>query len=208
MEEEKNEFFKNWFLKFKKNYKFIFFSVLFFILVVLIDHLAGTYVTEKGSASVTDIILSNFGPYNLSFLFVYYWLFVLSVFVLYPLIFKIKSFHKVFNQLSFLIILRSFFISLTHLKASSSIIPISYPFFLNFFAFQNDLFFSGHVAIPFLAFLIYKKDKIRWFFLASSILLGIVSLLMHQHYTIDVLSAFFITYGSFKMVRYLFPKLF
>ena len=42
--------------------------------------------------------------------------------------------------------------------------------------------------------------------LALSILMGTVVLLMHVHYTIDVLSAFFITFGTFKIGEWFFSK--
>ena len=58
-----------------------------------------------------------------------------------------------------------------------------------------------------MAFLVFKDSKIRWFFFAMSIILGITSLLMHRHYTIDVLSAFFITYGVYKIGKRMFREI-
>lgn len=69
-------------------------------------------------------------------------------------------------------------------------------FLSNFITFQYGLFPSGHIAIPFLFFLMsYKKSKISWFFLYSSFLVFIFLILSKQHYTIDIISSLFIVYS-------------
>ena len=73
--------------------------------------------------------------------------------------------------------------------------------------FRNDLFFSGHTAFPFLAFLIFRDSWIRWVFLAGSLVQGTTVLLMHVHYSIDVVAAFFIAYGSYSICRKIFHPL-
>lgn len=64
----------------------------------------------------------------------------------------------------------------------------------------RDLFFSGHTASLFLLFLIFLKNKIKYFYLVSTILVGIALILQHVHYSIDVLSAPFFAYGSYRLV--------
>lgn len=196
---------KSWRNELSLYYKSILFSVFLLILATTINYNAGVYVTEKGSAIASDFILTHIGPYDLSFLFIYGWLIVIAVMLLYPIIFRVGIFHKVLGQFSFLIILRSFFITLTHLKTPADAIGHAFPGAINLLAFQNDLFFSGHTAVPFLGFLIYKDHPIRWFFLAASIILAATVLLMHQHYSIDVFSAYFITYGSYKIAQFFSP---
>ncbi|MBD3360385.1 hypothetical protein GF366_01130, partial [Candidatus Peregrinibacteria bacterium] len=74
--------------------------------------------------------------------------------------------------------------------------------------FENDLFFSGHTAVPFLAFLVFKESKIfKWVMFAGSILMAITVLLMHVHYSIDVFAAFFITYGIYSISNKIFRDL-
>jgi membrane-associated phospholipid phosphatase len=72
----------------------------------------------------------------------------------------------------------------------------------------NDLFFSGHTGLPFLlALMFWKHDPTsRTIFLGFSILFATVVLMGHIHYSIDVLSAFFITYGIFHICKFLFKK--
>lgn len=204
-DKEKVSWIKKWKSEIAKHYKSIIFSVFLLVIAAVIDYNAGVYVTQNGSSVVSDFILSYIGPYNLSFLFVYGWLIIVGIFIVYPIIYKVSIFHKVLGQFSFLIILRSFFMTLTHLKTPLDAIGPSFPGSFNFLVFQNDLFFSGHTAVPFLAFLVYRGNPIRWFFLAASVVMAITVLLMHQHYSIDVFSAYFITYGSYKIAQFFSP---
>ena len=71
----------------------------------------------------------------------------------------------------------------------------------------DDLFFSGHTGFPFLMSLLFWKEKpLRFIFLALTLLFGGAALLGHLHYSIDVFSALFITYGIFNISRWLFKK--
>ena len=71
----------------------------------------------------------------------------------------------------------------------------------------GDLFFSSHTGLPFLAALLFWEHKIyRYIFLALSLIFGAVVLLGHLHYSIDVFSAFFITYGIYHISRTFFKK--
>jgi hypothetical protein len=94
----------------------------------------------------------------------------------------------------------------THLQSPADAIPISFPWIFKGLSFKNDMFFSGHTAIPFLGFLLFKNSKIRFLFLAGSVFLGTAALLMHEHYSIDVFSAFFITYCSYKIGWFFIKK--
>lgn len=199
------EWVDKWKSEIKFYYKSIIFSIFLLVLATVINYSAGVYVTNRGSAAVSDLILDNIGPYDLSFLFVYGWFFLVGLLIIYPVFFKVGLFHRVLGQFSFLIILRSFFIILTHLKTPLDAIYGNFPEAINVLVFQNDLFFSGHVAVSFLGFLMYKGHKIRWLFLTGSILMAATVLLMHQHYSIDVFAAYFIAYGSYHIARFFSP---
>ena len=97
---------------------------------------------------------------------------------------------------------------LTHFGApQGAISPPGFPGIVSALSFRQDYFFSGHVAFPFLCFLLFKESRIRWFFLASSIVMGVVVLLGHLHYSIDVFAAFFITYASYRIGGLVFSLL-
>ncbi len=190
----------NWQKNIKDNALKISLSLILLIFALYFNHISSNYTTRVGSSSTTDIILDNIGPYNLSFIFIWFSVIVVVLFFGYPLIFNPKKLHYSITMFSFFYIVRSIFISFTHLKAPVDAVVTNFPFFLKELNFSNDLFFSGHTGLPFLGFLIFEENKLlRYFMLFSSILLGITVLLMHVHYSIDVFSAFFITYGIYKI---------
>jgi len=185
----------------------IFFSLIFLAVALVLNYTAGAYVSRISSVSASDAILDSIPTIDLDFLFIYGEAFIIFVLFAYPLFFRVRDLHRVISQFSLLVLVRSGFICFTHLKVPASALQFSQPYFMSLLNFQNDLFFSAHTALSFLGFLLFKGEKIRYFFLIASIIMGCVVLLMHVHYTIDVLSAFFITYGTFEIGKWLFGKL-
>ena len=197
-----------WWFGIKKSSRRIVISIILLVIAITAYGIAGDYLSDHTNYVIAhDLILDNFGPYNLAIIFI--WLFLIIIFTgfLYPLIFKPHDLPRVLNMFSFLLLVRSGFILFTHLQVPLDAVIIKFPGIFQGLNFSNDLFFSGHVAIPFLGFLIFKENRaLRYFMLASSIILGITVLLMHVHYSIDVLSAFFITYGVYKIGEKFIPK--
>jgi len=173
---------------------------------VIITTLAIIYATEKSSNSVTDIILNNIPVFDVDWLFVYaplfYWLVIIVYLVCHPnkLPFSLKT-------IGIFLIIRSIFMSLTHLGPSPDQLQIDVTGIFRVFTSGADLFFSGHAGLPFLMALLFWDNKyLRLFFIFSSIFLGAVVLLGHMHYSIDVFAAFFITYTIFHIAEKLFKK--
>ena len=142
----------------------------------------------------------------LDVIFIYGALFFVILFFVYPLFYRVKELHKAISQFSLLVLVRDAFVTFTHLAIPSSALKFSVPYWFTFLSYNNYLFFSGHTAFPFLGFLLFKGSKIRYVFLGLSIIMAAVVLMMHVHYTIDVFSAFFITYGTFKVGEWIFNK--
>lgn len=179
----------------------------FLLISLLINYFSGMYVSNVPGVVAPDLILDHLPTIDLDFLFLYGSLLLLAIFFIYPLLFRVRDLHKVISQFSLIVFVRSIFMSFTHLALPLTSYTFSLPYIFSFFIFQNDLFFSGHTALPFLGFLLFKNKKIKYFFLASSIIMAATVLLMHVHYTIDVFSAYFITYGTFKIGERFFSKI-
>ncbi|MFA6048176.1 MAG: phosphatase PAP2-related protein [Parcubacteria group bacterium] len=175
-------------------------------LSLFVNYFANIYTTSRASNAVTDIILDNIPVYNVNFIFLdgfaIFWAFVIFLMVLYPqkMPFTVKS-------IAAFILIRSIFISLTHLG-----IPPNHSFLeqsdaLHYTTSGNDMFFSSHTGLPFLMSLVFwNNKKLRYIFIGVSLFFGVSVLLGHLHYSIDVFAAFFITYGIFHISRELFRK--
>lgn len=194
-----------------KSFLISFFSGLFLLgISLIIQFFISGYVNNLPSTPVADLILSNTRVYDVDLIFVYgsVLLFFITIFVGFRWInytpFVIKS-------VALFTLIRSVFVSLTHISAFPTHMIINSAFFnkevFNGIFTGNDLFFSGHTGLPFLLALIFwDNKKLRFIFLGFSILFAVVVLLGHIHYSIDVLSAFFITYGIFQICKFLFKK--
>ncbi len=182
--------------------------ILTFVLLIgslIINYYAGIYATEKASNAVTDIILSNTRVYDLDWLFIYAPI-VMWVFITFLCFSAPKRLPFALKSVALFTIIRAIFISLTHIGPFYPQLVLDSTI-VNKFTFGGDLFFSGHTGLPFLMALVFWNDKrLRILFILLSIMFGIVVLLSHLHYSIDVFSAFFITYTIYHISAFLFKK--
>ncbi|MFA5172856.1 MAG: phosphatase PAP2-related protein [Candidatus Paceibacterota bacterium] len=183
------------------------FSALFLIISLIFNFYAGVYATEKASNSVQDIILSNTHPIDVDGTFTYGPL-VLWFFVFFLLLSEPKRIPFTLKTITLFVFIRSVFFSTTHLGPFPDHIDLDYSSFLVWaFTSGGDLFFSGHTGLPFLLSFIFGYNfYLRLFFIVASIFFGIIVLLAHLHYSIDVLSAFFISFAIFKIAETIFIK--
>lgn len=202
------KFFDSYKQSFKdKNFISAFFSgLLLFISSLFVNFYAGIYATERASNAVTDIILSNIRFYDVDGAFVYGTI-ILFLFILGVCLHRPERFPFIFKSIGLFVLIRALFISLTHLgpfPTHAIIDPLS---IINKFSFGADLFFSGHTGLPFLlALMFWEHTLYRYIFLFTSFTFAIVVLLGHLHYSIDVLSAFFITYTIYHISMLFFQK--
>lgn len=179
--------------------------LLFGVSVALIFY-AISFATRNASNYVEDIILSNVPAYDMRFLFVY-GTFALIVFSAVLLLRYPHRLPFVLKTVGVFFIIRSVFISLTHLGPFPlEETPLPVPI-LNSMFFGGDQFFSAHTGLPFLAALAFwHVSSLRYLYLGASLFFATIVLLGHYHYSIDVLAAFFITYGIYNLSRWLFAR--
>ncbi len=181
-------------------------SFLFLLISLYVNFIAGNYATESASLPVTDIILSNIRRFDVDGFFIYGPIILFTI-VSIICIYNPKKIPFILKNIALFTVIRSIFISLTHLGPFPMQAIVESTNLINKFTFGGDLFFSGHTGIPFLMALIFwQNKKLRYFFLLYSIFMGTIVLLGHYHYSIDVLAAFFITYTIFDISLYLFKK--
>jgi PAP2 superfamily C-terminal len=93
-------------------------------------------------------------------------------------------------------------IGLLSLNPPTGLIPLADPITNQFYGkhyITHDLFFSGHTTTVFLIFLCLRKKSDRMYAFFASVLLGILLLVQHVHYTIDVLAAPVFTYAVYRL---------
>lgn len=181
-------------------------SLFLFITSAVANFYAAVYATARASSPVADLILSNIPVFDVGWFFVYS-IFVLVFFITLLCFINPKRLPFVLYSLSLFYFIRAAFTSLTHLAPFPT--QISFDFgtlALKIFG-GADLFFSGYTGVTFLMSLMFWHHKvIRYIFLGWSVLSGIMSLMGHLHYSIDIFAAFFITYGIYNIALYFFPK--
>jgi hypothetical protein len=183
-------------------------GILLFSASIFFNHYAQNYTATHFSNSVSDIILDNIPTKNVDVVF-------LEGFMIFIAFVTFLGFHKparipfILKASAMFIGIRAFFMILTHLAPPLHTSVVDSQNILEHLlsGSGDDLFFSGHTGFPFLMALIFWENiDLRWIFLATSVFYGGAVLLGHLHYSIDVFSAFFITYGIFNASKYFFKN--
>ncbi len=187
-------------------------GAVWFILALSVQRIAYNYIDNSVNGThVGDLLLDNLPTLNLDFFIVQMplllTLLIIVLFIKNPayLPFSLKT-------LSLFIIIRSFFISLTHLGVNLHQIVldtnvIGYGMYEFLYFAKNDFFFSGHVGAPFLFGLIFYQSPFwRCLFFAVSAIFGASMIFAHMHYSIDIFAAPFIAYGVFIISKKLFKR--
>lgn len=182
-------------------------SILFFAASVVFSFYAINYANEVASNAVTDLILSNIPIFDVDGFFGYGTILLIAFMTLLVLAHP-KRMPFTLNSIATFYFIRSIFTSLTHLGPTPSLPPNGdWGTLLSHFLFGSDYFFSAHVGLCFLMALLFWDDKLlRYIFLAWSAYMSAIVLLGHYHYSIDVASAFFITYTIYVMCVKFFPR--
>lgn len=171
------------------------------------NYYANSYTAVHASNYVTDILLDNLPVVDVHLVFsegAVIFVAALAAILLY----EPKYIPFVLKSIAVFILIRSFFLILTHLAPPVNEIridPTDWIARLN--PGNDDLFFSAHTGLPFLlAFVFWNQKLLRYFFFICTAIGGAAMLLGHLHYSIDVFSALFISFGIFHICKNLFAK--
>ncbi len=114
--------------------------------------------------------------------------------------------------LSVYMVVRTAFVFLSPIGAPTGMVDMRlhdaiFSRILGTWTFMNEFVFSGHTAIPFLFFLFFKTPGLKRLMFAGSVVMAVSVLLSRNHYTVDVLGAFFISYSVYALARYGYKSL-
>jgi hypothetical protein len=112
-------------------------------------------------------------------------------------------------MLGVFVAVRSVFIFLSPIGHPTSMLDVGkldflYSQVLGTWTFNNEFVFSGHAGVPFLFFLFFETFWLKTTALVGSLTMGACVLLSHNHYTVDVLGAYFVSYSIFCLSERLY----
>ena len=169
----------------------------------VINNKISTYVDHVQGPSVGDLILDNIPIYDLNFIFFWAVLLFWAGNIIYRLIFP-KEFPFILVSMSLFVMVRCFFIALTHLGPPETLLVV--PEELSYYSFNADLFFSAHVGTPFFYALLTSVKRVKWIAIIYSIIMVVIVLMSHGHYSIDIFASFFIAHSLSVLLLKIKPK--
>ena len=169
----------------------------------VINNKVSTYVDHVQGPSVGDLILDNIPIYDLNFIFFWAVLLFWAGNIIYRLIFP-KEFPFILVSMSLFVMVRCFFIALTHLGPPETLLVV--PEELSYYSFNADLFFSAHVGTPFFYALLTSVKRVKWIAIIYSIIMVVIVLMSHGHYSIDIFASFFIAHSLSVLMLKLKPR--
>jgi membrane-associated phospholipid phosphatase len=92
------------------------------------------------------------------------------------------------------------------LEAPDGLIPLIDPFLAKVAyggnaVFVKDLFFSGHTSTLAIVYFIEKKKSLKSILLISTIMVGLLLIWQHVHYSIDILGAWVVSWLVYTIIQ-------
>lgn len=190
----------------------VLFARAYFLFGLFVYMLGGNYLDSLDLKPIYDPILEKIPIVDVGVFATYGLVFIYGASFIYlkPLLGGKKE-AEFWFILSSSFIVRTFFCLITAFGPPLGFFPIEEKglYFLLKKAglvFQNDLFFSGHTAAPFGFFLFFDDKTAKIIFLIGTAVMGILMLLLHHHYVIDVLAAPVFIWAVYSFFHYRFFK--
>jgi len=165
-----------------------------------------------GGVVMSDWVLKMIPAENVSTPIV---LFELSVIILFLIRCISNPTMVITFLLAYILVLatRDITIGVTQLRPPIGLIQLKDPIAAVIYrasSVNRDLFYSGHISLLFLFYLCSTVKTDKYYILLAVIFVGILLLIQHVHYTVDVVCAPFFAYGCYwlsKKIPHYSPKL-
>lgn len=168
------------------------------------------YIQQRNGFMLGDPVLGHLPAMDLSV----YCFGILYVSVIATVLYLLaRPDRMIIGLVGYLIMLslRLLMIYLVPLDPPSKIIPLRDPFIDNLFYVNmhitKDLFFSGHISTMFILYLGVESPRLRYFFLTGCVLMGIMLLLQHVHYTLDIVAAPLFAWIAYRSAELIHKKI-
>jgi hypothetical protein len=194
-----------WLASFKNIFFVRSFVVGLILLVVILAYFPFFFdrIEERDGYQMNDWLINRLPAFNLSYpIFSIIWfcaVLTITQAVKKPHFFLLFMWGFIVLSLS-----RIITISIVTLNPPKGLLPLIDPVTNIFYGgkfITKDLFYSGHTSTMFLMYLCVEKKWHKTITLIASILIGIMVLIQHVHYTIDVITAPIFTYGVYLIAK-------
>lgn len=171
----------------------------------------GWYADQRALPPSSDWLLDRLPAVNLIPLLSWGWLALHGYALVAALLYTPRRMPFLLFLLGTYLLVRTLFVFLSPVGAPERILDMReldglFPLVAGTYTFQNEFIFSGHTAVPFLFALYFESRWHKGVMLAGSLTMAFAVLLTHNHYTVDVLSAYFIGYSIHAASRALFLR--
>jgi hypothetical protein len=194
----------NWkkFISKRSNFVTLGLTLVYFVSITLLFKFKlAEYELIKG-VQLTDVVLENLPRYDVSF----YVFILLYTTVFYNYLF-LAAYPKILEIFLFFyatsLLLRFTLLSLISLEPPIGHIVLLDPFLMkstyNDLVITKDLFFSGHMVAMLCAYYTIPNRTLKLLYLIGSLVIGILLLIQHIHYVIDILGAVIAVYLLYRI---------
>lgn len=198
------DFRTNWNIFFSKKKSFLHFllAVAYFVSITLLFKNFLVDFENIPGVQLEDILLYFIPIRDVSeplFIILY-----LTVFYNYIFLFAYPEILKTFVIFySTALLLRFIMLYVIHLEAPHGMILLEDPILssstYNGITITKDLFFSGHMVSVLCCYFTMPNRTLRHLYLVACILIGVLLLIQHIHYTIDILGAIIVVYLLYRI---------
>ncbi|MGH0036554.1 MAG: phosphatase PAP2-related protein [Myxococcota bacterium] len=171
----------------------------------------GWYADQRALPPSSDWLLDQLPALNLVPLLSWGWLALHAYALGAALLYTPRRMPFLLFLIGTYLLVRTLFVFLSPVGAPERILDMReldglFPLVAGTYTFQNEFVFSGHTAVPFLFALYFETRWHKGVMLCGSLVMAGAVLLTHNHYTVDVLSAYFVGYSIYALSRALFPR--
>jgi hypothetical protein len=179
-------------------------SVILFTILSLLPHFFARIEKRQG-AVLNDWILAHVPAHDVStYIFVIIW--GMGLLILLRAIYKPEIYVTYVWALIFVCIARMISITFVALNPPVGLVHLADPLTGVFYgeaSITKDLFFSGHIATVTLIALCLEKRNDKIIAAFAVVIIAVLLIVQHIHYTIDIVASPFITYACFRLAKYL-----
>ena len=181
----------------------------FFVLSYFYYSQVGWYADQRHLPKSTDWLLRRLPEANLLPVLSWGWLGLHLYAAAIAILYYPRQLPFMLFTLGMLMFVRTTFMALSPIGAPHGMLDMSKLDYLfsramGVITFNNEFVFSGHTSFPFMFYLFFDTVWQKRVFLTGSVVMAVSVLITRNHYTVDVISAYFISYSIYCLSRHLY----